>query len=164
MDGTDATFVGPSSVSLQNLYNLEHHPSATFFFQIVFSQKYNMSKCERVSCLVVPDSCDSMDCGPPGSSVHGIFQTRILEWFAIPFSRGSFWPRDWTRFPALQEDSLLSEPPGKPLQYAKDNQKQKRSNVLCLGEWSELLNFIKIQLSFYRRITPYFIELKVVVS
>ena len=57
MDGTDATFVGPSSVSLQNLYNLEHHPSAIYiFFQIVFSQKYNMSKCERVSCSVVPDS------------------------------------------------------------------------------------------------------------
>ena len=30
-----------------------------------------------------------MDCSPPGSSVHGIFQARILEWVAIPFSRGS---------------------------------------------------------------------------
>ena len=36
-----------------------------------------------------------MDCSPPGSSVHWIFQARILEWFAIPFSRGSSWPRDW---------------------------------------------------------------------
>ena len=33
----------------------------------------------------------------PGSSVHGIFQARILEWVAISFSRGSSWPRDWTR-------------------------------------------------------------------
>ena len=33
--------------------------------------------------------CDSMDCSLPGSSVHGIFQVRILEWAAIPFSRGS---------------------------------------------------------------------------
>ena len=33
---------------------------------------------------------------PPGSSVHGILQARILEWEAIPFSRGSSWPRDWT--------------------------------------------------------------------
>ena len=32
---------------------------------------------------VVSDSCDSMDCCPPGSSVHGILQTRILEWVAI---------------------------------------------------------------------------------
>ena len=33
--------------------------------------------------------CDPMDCSPPGSSVHGIFQARILEWVAISFSRGS---------------------------------------------------------------------------
>ena len=32
---------------------------------------------------------------PPGSSVHGIFQARILEWAGISLSRGSFWPRDW---------------------------------------------------------------------
>ena len=41
--------------------------------------------------------CDPMDCSPPGSSVHGIFQARILEWVvAIPFYRGSSWPRDQT--------------------------------------------------------------------
>ena len=45
------------------------------------------------SCLIL---CDPMDCSPPGSSVHGILQARILEWVAIPFSRGSFQPRDWT--------------------------------------------------------------------
>ena len=37
-----------------------------------------------------------MDCSPPGSSVHGIFQAGILEWVAISFSRGSSRPRDWT--------------------------------------------------------------------
>ena len=37
-----------------------------------------------------------MDCSPPGSSVHGILQARILEGFAIAFSRGSSWPRDQT--------------------------------------------------------------------
>ena len=37
-----------------------------------------------------------MDCSLPGSSVHGIFQARILEWVAISFLRGSSWPRDWT--------------------------------------------------------------------
>ena len=40
--------------------------------------------------------CDLMDCSPPGSSVHGIFQARILEWVAIPFSRGSSQRRDQT--------------------------------------------------------------------
>ena len=38
-----------------------------------------------------------MDCSPPDSSVHGILQARILEWVAIPFSRGSSRPRDWTQ-------------------------------------------------------------------
>ena len=39
-----------------------------------------------------------MDCRPPGSSVHGILQTRILGWIAIPFYRGSSWLRDITQF------------------------------------------------------------------
>ena len=38
-----------------------------------------------------------MDCSPPGSSVHGILQARILEWVAIPFSRGISQPRDQIR-------------------------------------------------------------------
>ena len=38
-----------------------------------------------------------MDCSPPGSSVHGILQARILEWVAISFSRGSSQPSDWTQ-------------------------------------------------------------------
>ena len=45
------------------------------------------------SCLTL---CDPMDCSPPVSSVHGILQARILEWLAIPFSRGSSQPRDLT--------------------------------------------------------------------
>ena len=51
-------------------------------------------------CSVVqlyPAPCDPMDCSSPGSSVHGIFQARILEWVAIPFSRRSSWPRDQTQ-------------------------------------------------------------------
>ena len=53
--------------------------------------------------------------GPTGSSVLGILQARILEWVAIPFSRASSQPKDWTWSPALQTDSLPSEPPVKPL-------------------------------------------------
>ena len=41
-----------------------------------------------------PAVCDPMDCSPPGSSVHGILQARILEWVAISFSWGSSRPRD----------------------------------------------------------------------
>ena len=43
------------------------------------------------SCLTL---CDPMDSSQPGSSIHGIFQARILEWGAISFSRGSSQPRD----------------------------------------------------------------------
>ena len=43
------------------------------------------------SCLTL---WDPMDCSSPGSSVYGVLQARILEWVAISFSKGSFWPRD----------------------------------------------------------------------
>ena len=46
------------------------------------------------SCLTL---CNPMDCSLSGSSVHGIFQARVLEWIAISFSRGSSQPRNWTR-------------------------------------------------------------------
>ena len=40
--------------------------------------------------------CDPMDCSLPHSSIQGIFQARVLEWVAVSFSRGSYWPRDQT--------------------------------------------------------------------
>ena len=42
-----------------------------------------------------PTLCNSIDCNPPGFSVHGILQARILEWVAMSSSRRSSWPRDW---------------------------------------------------------------------
>ena len=44
-----------------------------------------------------PNPCDPMDCSLSGSSVHGIFQTRVLEWVAISFSRGSSQPKNQTQ-------------------------------------------------------------------
>ena len=53
----------------------------------------------------VPQSCptlsDPMDCSPPGSSLHGIFQARILEWGAIAFSRGH------VQYPAFAPDAVF---------------------------------------------------------
>ena len=43
-----------------------------------------------------PSLCDPIDCSPPGSSIHGILQTRVLEWVAMPSSRGSSQLRDGT--------------------------------------------------------------------
>ena len=59
--------------------------------------------------------CDSMDCSPPGSSVYGILQARILEWVAIPFSRDLSDLGIKPGSPTLQADSLLSELPEKPI-------------------------------------------------
>ena len=61
-----------------------------------------MPKCSIVvyvcvsSRSVMSDLCDPMDCSPTASSVHGILQARILEWVAMPCSRGSSQFRDWT--------------------------------------------------------------------
>ena len=66
--------------------------------------------------MLVTQSCltlrDSVNYSPPGSSVHGLSQARILEWVAVPFDMGSSRPRDQSWSPALQATSLPSEPPG----------------------------------------------------
>ena len=49
---------------------------------------------------------DPMDCSPPGSSVHGISQARMLEWVAIPFSKGSSWSKDWTHSSCIHRQIL----------------------------------------------------------
>ena len=59
-------------------------------------------------------SCPTL-CYPMDYIVHGILQARILEWVAFPFSGDLPNPGIEPRSPALQADSLLSEPPGKPM-------------------------------------------------
>ena len=49
-------------------------------------------------CLTL---CDPVDCSLPGSSIHGIFQARVLEWVAISFSKWSSQPRDWTQVSSI---------------------------------------------------------------
>ena len=51
-------------------------------------------------------SCNPIDCSPPGSSVHGISQVRILEWVVISFSREFFWPRDQAHVPCIRRKVL----------------------------------------------------------
>ena len=60
---------------------------------------YGLKDDVKMSCMhaqSLQTLCDPVDCSPPGSSVHGILQTRVLEWITMPSSRGSFQPRDWT--------------------------------------------------------------------
>ena len=57
-----------------------------------------------------PTLCDPVDSSPPGSSVHGILQARILEWVAFPSPGDLPDPGIEARSPALQADALTSEP------------------------------------------------------
>ena len=85
---------------------------------VCYQSKTSQTFCVCISHSVVFDSCDIMDCSLPGSSVHGILQARILEWVAIPFSRGSSWPRDWTRVSCIAGRlTLPSEPPLPDFKY-----------------------------------------------
>ena len=61
-----------------------------------FSSFLTLMKVKVLVTQLCPILCDTMECSPPGSSVHGILQARILEWVVIPFSRRSSQPRDWT--------------------------------------------------------------------
>ena len=69
---------------------------------------------ESEVALSCPALCDHMDCSLPGSSIHGIFQARVLEWIAFPSPGDLPNPGIEPRSPALQADALLSEPPGNP--------------------------------------------------
>ena len=66
-----------------------------------------------------PTLCNLMDCSPLGSSVHGILQSRILEWVAIPFPEALPDLGIELTSPTLQADSLPSEKPGKPSEVWK---------------------------------------------
>ena len=87
-------------ISLQSKRLSDVFSSTTIWKHHLFSTQPSLwSNYYSVLCTVI-QSCltlwDPMDCSPPGFSVHGISQTRILEWVAIPFSRESSWPRDRT--------------------------------------------------------------------
>ena len=57
---------------------------------------YTAHKSESEVSQSCPTLCDPMDCSLPGSSTHGIFKARVLEWVAVFFSRGPSRPRNWT--------------------------------------------------------------------
>ena len=59
--------------------------------------------------------CNPMDCSSTGSSVPWILKTRILEGVAIPFSRGSSQPKDWTYISCISRQFFTTEPPRKPM-------------------------------------------------
>ena len=84
------------------------------FLWIVSIRYYCECVCVFVAqlCLTL---CDPMECFLPGSSVHGIIQARILEWVAIPLSRGSSRPRDWTQVYCIAGGFFSLSHQGSPL-------------------------------------------------
>ena len=92
------------------------HKNVTFLL-IFLSLSYWLliSSCHPtplIGCLVAQSCltpCDPMDCSPPGSSVHGIFQARILEWAAVSFFRVYFWSCDWTHISCYSNVNSLTD-------------------------------------------------------
>ena len=92
------------------------------------------------ACMLSLQSCltlsDPMDCSLPGCSVHGILQARILEWAAMPSSRGSFPPRDQTqvsRHCCTAGGLFTTEPPGKPRSTGVDSLSLLHADLLDPG-------------------------------
>ena len=103
-----------------SLHFLEH------FIPIILSYVQNknlaqepwVSESESELSQSCPKLCDPMDCNLPGSSIHGIFQARILQWVAFSYSRESSPPTDRTHIsvsPALAGRFFTTAPPGQPL-------------------------------------------------
>ena len=80
-----------------------------------FSHLFHFLRRCAQSLQFCPTSCDLMDCSLPNSSVHGIFQARILEWVVRPSSRASSQHRDQTWVSCIAGGFFSPEPPGEPL-------------------------------------------------
>ena len=98
-------------------FNLSSNLNAFFFLVCVC-----VCVCAHGQSCLCLTLYDPMDYNPPGSSVHGIFQPRILEWVAISFSRGSSWPRDRTRVSCIGMQILYHLGSSFPWPIFKNNQ------------------------------------------
>jgi len=88
-----------------NTWDRWHFPLTDLYYSLVrLTTQHGLKKLNIPECLSITHVCaqshltlcDPLDCRPPGSSVHGVFQARILQWVAISSSRGSSWPRNRT--------------------------------------------------------------------
>ena len=118
--------------------------------------------CWKVKELVVrscPTLFHPMDCSPPRFSVHGILQARILEWAAIPFSKGSSPPRDGTSVSCIAELCLRTAPRWSLAAAERAASKlsvQMRDNpgMALMGKWSPDRTEMSQQLPAWRDDVP----------
>ena len=89
----------------QTLYWLSHQGRHYISYRITIQWFTSFKAYTPVIVVLVAQSCltfwDPTDCSPPGSSIHGSLQSRILQWMAIPFSRRSSWPRAQTQISCI---------------------------------------------------------------
>ena len=117
-----STWLGYLKASYKRSDSVASH-SATFgSLEILIAFEQDQPVSSVLSCSVVPNSLRPMDCRLPGSSFHGIFQARILDWVAVSSSRGSFWPRDWIHVSCGYLISIL----GNSLSFAFNSQMSKQ--------------------------------------
>ena len=91
-----------------------------------------------------PTLCHPTDCGPPGSSVHGILQARTLEWVAISSSRGSSWPRDQAHVSCISciaRGFFATGPLGKPLIILSSCKSSCKKSLKIIADGSKPLCF-----------------------
>ena len=86
-----------------------------------------------------------MNCSQSGSSAHGILQARILEWVAMPSSRGSSQPRDRTCISVLAGRFFITEPLGKPLLKEKEESRRGGQSDATWGVLSPSLWVLKVE-------------------
>ena len=96
-----------------------------------------------------PTLCNPTDCSLLGSSVHVILQARILEWIAISSSRGSSWPRDWTRVSRIV-DRRFTIWATRKVHY--DRKWHFIEHLLCIGCCLSTLCVLKSHISFHQRV------------
>ena len=142
------------AVNLDNLCLRSHEsavPPTSSNAIIFYKQKSLCCCCSVKSC----PTCDLMDCSPPGSSVHGISQARILEWVAISYSRGSSQCRDricvfcigrWIFFFFFLPLSLQGRP-AEPLPSCKGPDPLFNSNVATAEKSQHIIGPLTTEIS-----------------
>ena len=83
---------------------------------------------------------DPIDCNPPGSSVHGILQARILEWVVMPCSRVSSGHRDRTNVCCIAGGFFTTEPPRKPKRMLEHAASSYSRGSSWLRDWTSISN------------------------
>ena len=129
------SFLSSDLVTIQWFRNsfcslIPHLRYFTYFSHCLEWPTHSLNVLVTQSC---PALCDAMDCSPPGSSVHRIFQARILEWVAISSSMGSSQPRNRTWVSCNASIFFI---PQKKFSYKK---KKKQFGTSLVVQWLRLL-------------------------